>query len=74
VSAPPFPCETEDNDVCWPCEILVSALCDPGAIDFTRTVATAVYYHELDPAFWREPGRLVAPPPGRTDFEQEAPF
>lgn len=30
--------------------------------------------HIHDPAFWREPGRLVAPPPGRPDFEGEAPF
>ena len=30
--------------------------------------------HECDPAFWREPGRLVTPPPGRTQEEQECPF
>jgi len=77
VSAPPFPCETEDNDVCWPCEILVSALGDMDALDLTKTQGhreIAVVFHIHDPAFWREPGRLVAPPPGRTDFEQEAPF
>ena len=75
MSAPPFPCEPdEDNDVCWPCEILCDALQNPAAIDFTRTLPHRVAYHELDHAFWREPGRLVAPPPGRTDFEQEAPF
>lgn len=74
MSAPPFPCETEDNDVCWPCEMLVNALTNPAAIDFTKTLPHRVAYHECDPALWREPGRLVTPPPGRSQEEQECPF
>lgn len=74
MSAPPFPCVTEDNDVCWPCAEWVHALVDPGALDLTRFLPNRPVFHIHDPAFWREPGRLVAPPPGRPDFEGEAPF
>ena len=74
MSAPPFPCETEDNEVCWPCEMLVSYLNDPSAIDLTRFLPNRPTFHVHDPAFWREPGRLVTPPPGRSQEEQECPF
>jgi len=54
--------------------MLVNALANPAAIDFTKTLPHRVAYHECDPAFWREPGRLVTPPPGRSQEEQECPF
>lgn len=78
MSAPPFPCVTEDNDVCWPCEWIVNAIrYEMDALDLTKTQAhreICVVYHIHDPAFWREPGRLVAPPSGRPQEEQECPF